>query len=103
MCSRVKPGLRRWLKGKILKHVYGMVTCKEFEDFVMRYLDGELTAKQNRKFKLHLMLCRECRDYLSAYKRSIELSRELLRNPVTSDSDKASEELIQKVLADKNH
>ena len=46
------------------------------------------------------MLCRECRDYLSAYKRSIELSRELLRNPVTSDSDKASEELIQKVLAD---
>ena len=92
----------RWLKGKMLKHMHGMITCREFEEFVLSYLDGELTPKQNRVFKMHLSLCRECREYLNAYQTSIELSKQLLREPSMPVPDEAPEDLIKAILAAKN-
>ena len=37
-----KTGLMRRLKGAMLKSMHGMITCREFEDFVLSYLDGEV-------------------------------------------------------------
>ena len=75
MTNQKKPGLLRRAKGIMLKHMHRMITCKEFEDFILRYLDDELSARQRSVFELHMRLCRECREYLAAYRRSIEVSR----------------------------
>ena len=39
-----------WLKGFMLRRIHGMITCKEFEDFVLDYLDDELPALQRSRF-----------------------------------------------------
>lgn len=102
MCFQSKTTPRSWLKGQILARMHGMITCKEFEDFVLSYLDGELTPNQNRVFKIHLYLCRECRDYLNAYQRSIELSKHHFQKSSMPVLDEAPEDLIKAILAAKN-
>ena len=92
----------RWLKGHMMKNMPGMITCKEFEDFVLSYLDDELTPRQTRVFKMHIYLCRECREYLNAYQRSIELSKELQKEPGKPTAEDAPEDLIKAILAAKN-
>ena len=61
-----KPTLRRRIHGVMFK-LPGMISCQEFEDFVLAYLEDELSSTQRRIFEMHLKLCRECRDYLDDY------------------------------------
>lgn len=65
-----KRQIERWL------HMLPMmITCEEFEGFIMQYLEGDLPALKRIVFELHMKVCRECRDYLSAYQRSIETAK----------------------------
>ncbi len=52
-----------------------MITCEAFEDFILAYLEGDLTTRQKFMFEMHLKLCRECRDYLKAYKAALDLAK----------------------------
>jgi len=67
--------LMRSIKGKMLRYGPGMITCAEFEQFIDDYLDNNLSRKQIIVFERHLKLCRECRDYLTAYQHSITLGK----------------------------
>jgi len=98
MTHQTKPGLRRWLKGLMLRRMHRMITCKEFEDFVLRYLDGELSGRQKSIFELHLAICRECRDYLAAYQRAIELGRGVLGPPEEPVPEDVPEDLVRAIL-----
>ncbi len=55
-----------------------MISCEEAEEFILAYLEGELAPRQKRAFEWHLKLCRECRDYLKAYQRSLQLGKAAL-------------------------
>ena len=88
----------RWWKGLMHKRIYRMITCKEFEEFVLRYLDDELSKPQRSVFELHMRVCRECREYLAAYRRTTDLGRAALslpNDPVPAD---VPENLIKAVL-----
>ena len=90
--------LMRRLKGTMLRRMHGMITCREFEEFILRYLDGELEPKQKKIFEWHLRLCRECREYLAAYERTVEIGQAALGpagDPVPGD---VPEDLIKAVL-----
>ena len=102
MTDRAKPGFRRWLKGLMLRHMHRMITCREFEEFVARYLDDELTAREKSIFEWHLAICRECRDYLAAYRRSIELGRGVLGAADEAVPEDVPEDLIKAVLDARN-
>ena len=93
-----KTGTWRWLKGLMFKHVYYMISCKEFEEFVLSYLDGELPVKQRSMFEWHIRICRECREYLAAYQRSIELGQAVLHDPDQSLPADVPEDLIKAIL-----
>ena len=95
--------ISRWLKGILLKHVHRMITCREFEDFVLRYLDNELTEKQRFVFELHLRLCRECRDYLAAYQRAREVTTAVLAPSDAPVPDDVPEDLIKAILDARGH
>jgi anti-sigma factor RsiW len=98
MTNQNKPGLLRRAKGAMLKHMHRMITCREFEDFVLRYLDGELSTRQRSVFELHLRLCRECREYLAAYQRTIEVGREAFKSADEALPDDVPEDLIKAIL-----
>ncbi|MEO9820398.1 MAG: zf-HC2 domain-containing protein [Paracoccaceae bacterium] len=53
-----------------------MITCREFEAFIVDYLDGALTSKERLLFEVHLKVCRECREYLAAYKASMLVAQQ---------------------------
>lgn len=74
MKNTVSP-VMRFMKGKMLKYVPGMITCVEFESFIDDYLDDQLEPQQKILFERHIKLCRECHDYLTAYRQSIALGK----------------------------
>ena len=90
--------LRRRMHGMIFKLPL-MITCEEFESFILAYLDGDLTPRQKSIFEMHLRVCRECRDYLAAYRASLELAKGALGQDRGHLEDDIPEDLIKAVLA----
>jgi len=87
-----------WLKGFMLRRIHGMITCKEFEDFVLDYLDDELPALQRSRFERHIRFCRECKQYLQAYQRTVEVSRAVFPSPDEVVPHDVPEDLIKAIL-----
>ena len=85
----------------MLNHMPWMITCREFEDFILAYLEGDLPEKQRFVFELHLKVCRDCRDYLAAYRRTIEVSKRAFESPDAPLPESVPEDLITAVLAAK--
>lgn len=78
-----------------------MLTCSALEDFVLDYFEGRLPTKQRVIFDMHLMVCRDCRSYLAAYRRSMALGKavfEQQESPVPSD---VPEDLVKAILTAK--
>ena len=98
MINRLKTRIMRWTKGQMLKHMHRMITCREFEDFVMQYLDDELPARQLAMFELHLRICRECREYLAAYQRSVDIGRAAFKADDEALPEEVPEDLIKAIL-----
>ena len=71
------------------------MTCRDVIDFLMAYVDGQLTAEQRAAFDQHLSICEACRDYLASYGATLRLERAL-------DLDAAPpvpEELVRAIVA----
>ncbi len=83
----------------IMKFMPMMITCRQFEDFVLAYFEDELPERQKFVFELHLKICRECREYLAAYKRTIELSKQAFDDPDQAVPDTVPEDLVLAILA----
>ena len=75
-----------------------MLNCREFEEFIDDYIDGKLPASVSRKVYLHLLACGDCRSYISAYKRSIELGKALCDKLDSEVPEDVPDELISIVL-----
>ena len=98
--TTVKPTLRRRIHGVMFK-LPGMISCREFEDFVLAYLEEELSSTQRRIFEMHLRLCRECREYLEDYRKTLSATRNL--SLVEKDAlEEVPEDLITAILDARN-
>lgn len=102
MSNRLKNNRLRWLKGFMQRHMYRMITCREFEDFITNYLDNKLSAPQRSRFELHIRLCKECKQYLQAYQRTMEVSHAAYPAPDTALPNDVPEELIEAILKARN-
>lgn len=93
-------GSRAWrvMKGAMLRNLPLMITCREFEDFLLDYLEGNLPPRQRRIFEVHIAICRECREYLAAYREAIELGRQAFEDPAAGPPEAVPEDLITAVL-----
>ncbi|MDT8282359.1 MAG: zf-HC2 domain-containing protein [Gammaproteobacteria bacterium] len=98
MKNRSNPGIIHWMKGLMFRRIHGMLTCREFEDFVLDYLDNELPESQHKQFELHLRLCRECRQYVQAYQRTIDVSQANCRSAEKVLPEDVPEDLIKAIL-----
>jgi len=100
--KNISSKLMRYLKGFMLKRMHGMMTCQEFEAFVSDYIEGELSSQQCAQFERHIKLCQECRQYLQAYQRTVEVSRAVFPVPDNPVPDEIPENLIKAILEAKN-
>jgi anti-sigma factor RsiW len=75
------------------------VTCREFAEFIMEYLDGELPNDVHTPFERHIARCPACDRYLRQYKATVAAGRAAFLkcedNEVPSD---VPEELITAIL-----
>ena len=75
-----------------------MLTCREFADFLMAYLDGELPEGERSAFEEHIGACPPCVHYVESYKETVRLGRELCREAAGPPPEDAPEGLIQAIL-----
>ena len=90
--------LRGLLKATFMEHAPFMINCREFEDFMSMYFDGSLPRAQIRIFELHLKVCRECRDYLTAYREAMVVGKIVFNEPDASVPDEVPEDLVKAIL-----
>ena len=55
-----------------------MKDCQEIYDFLIEYQERTLPFYERMRFKLHLMACSRCSDYMKVYQKSSELFRKAL-------------------------
>ncbi len=89
----------RKLRAQAMRTLPLMLTCREFDGFMVDYLDGALPAGQRRKFDLHLRLCPDCRRYLEDYKRTVALTRAAFKEPDAPIPEDVPEALVRAILA----
>jgi predicted anti-sigma-YlaC factor YlaD len=53
------------------------MTCKEVNEFLADYLDGTLPWRQRLSFKIHLLICHQCRRYLASYVATVRVTNSL--------------------------
>jgi len=75
------------------------MTCREFVEFLMSYLDGELAAEARDVFEDHTRLCPPCLVYLDTYRETVHLGRGACCDDDDALPDDVPEELIQAILA----
>ena len=73
--------------------------CREFIDFLLEYLLGELSASAGAEFERHLADCPDCSAYLKSYEETIELGKGVFTDPDASVPKEVPEELVQAILA----
>ncbi len=79
-----------------------MITCEEFEGFVVDYLEDNLDTARRRRFEKHLRMCRECREYLAAYKSAMQSASQGIENAVAEIPEKVPEDLVAAVVASRS-
>ncbi|MEX0317542.1 MAG: anti-sigma factor [Ruegeria sp.] len=89
--------LKRRMHGVMFRFP-GMITCNEFEDFILAYLEDELPPVKKRVFELHLRVCRSCRLYLAAYERTLAATK-ASREDYNELEASVPEDLIAAILA----
>ena len=75
------------------------MTCREFADFMMDYLSGELTSESRAHVEHHLSLCANCRKYLRAYEETVKLGKRAFEDEDTALPGDVPEELVNAILS----
>jgi anti-sigma factor RsiW len=90
---------RRRAKSLIHKYIPGMINCAQFEAFVIDYCERTLPIGQRLRFDAHLKFCRECRDYLAAYKQTIALGKAAFDDPAGPLPEDVPDDLVKAILS----
>ena len=75
------------------------MTCREFADFIMDYLSGELSSESRAQFEHHLSLCTNCRKYLTSFEETVKLGKRAFDDDAAAVPADVPEELVKAILA----
>ena len=75
-----------------------MLTCREVEEFLLAYLDGELPMATRIAFRMHVVFCTECKAYLRKYKTAIALGKKTFVDGDRDARDELPEDLVEAIL-----
>jgi len=77
------------------------LSCRDFVEVIMAWLDGELEPATRSLFDEHLVACLDCENYLDSYQMTVALGKSICDpdDPDGPGPDDVPEELVQAVLA----
>ena len=75
------------------------MTCREFADFMIDYLSGELSTESRTAFEYHLSVCSNCRRYLASYQETVKLGKRAFEDEDANVPSQVPEELVKAILA----
>ena len=78
-----------------------MLSCREFVEFIIDYLEKTLPEAQGLEFDRHLSDCPDCVAYLKSYQETIRLEKTLCCRPDDTLPQDVPEDLVQAILAAK--
>ena len=73
------------------------ISCRDVFDFIMAYLDGELTPAQRHEFERHLGVCPSCVNYLDSYQATVKLGKSAMQNLDELATESVPEGLLQAI------
>jgi len=64
------------------------MTCRELVEFLMDYLDGQLSEPERLRFEEHLGECPDCVAYLATYREAVRLGKKafMLQGPLPREA-----------------
>jgi len=74
------------------------MSCREFVEFMMAYLDEELAERERTVFEGHIEDCPGCLHYLDSYRETVRLGREVCGQEEVLPED-VPEPLVEAILA----
>ena len=74
------------------------MSCREFVEFLMAYLDDELAQRERQVFEGHIEDCPSCGDYLNSYRTTVRLGQELCGSDDEVPAE-VPEPLVEAILA----
>ena len=75
------------------------MTCREFADFMMDYLSGEMSSESRAQFEHHLSVCINCRKYLTSYEETVKLGKRAFDDEDAALPADVPEQLVKSILA----
>lgn len=75
------------------------MTCREFADYMMDYLSGELSPESRAQFEHHVSLCGNCRKYLTSYDETVKLGKRAFEDDDAALPADVPEQLVEAILA----
>ena len=75
------------------------MTCREFTDFIIDHVSGELPPDVSAAFDRHIANCPDCHKYLAQYETTVAAGRQAFADEDGDVPDDAPEALIQAILA----
>ena len=78
---------------------HGMLNCRQIEEVIDDYLDESMAWRRRAVFRSHLLMCRECRSYIEAYKRAIALGKRVFSDGDSPPPEDMPEALVKAILA----
>ena len=75
------------------------MTCRDFIDFLLDYLEGHLPATQRAEFDAHLAVCPSCVAYLRTYREAVCLGKAALAQTSAPVPPEVPEALVKAIVA----
>ncbi|MBC8366831.1 zf-HC2 domain-containing protein [bacterium] len=93
--------MRKMMAWVIGKKIMGMriASCKDLARVLYDYIDDELSDSEKRSIDMHLLVCKDCRNYLKTYRDTIQMVRKIPDTPMPQDFSDYLEDLLRKRLA----
>ena len=75
------------------------MTCRDFIEFLMDYLSGQLPAEERSVFEEHLAICPPCVAYLKTYQEAVKLGKAAFAEPDEPLPEEVPEALVKAILS----
>ena len=97
--GRISGAIMQKIGGSLLRNLPGQITCQQFEDFLIEYLEDRLTVAQRILFERHMKVCPMCRTSLKSYLKVIEMGQAICAEDQKDEVfTEAPQELIDAII-----
>ncbi len=77
----------------------GFISCKELDEKLDDYVEGELSLWDRLRFAGHFMMCKACVAYVAGYRKTVGLLKTSMGDPDHPAADEAvPEDLVQDIV-----